>query len=212
MSMPLFQFLLLRWYFRLAIWARFLWQVSRIELSLVPTHPDGAGGLGFLNGTVDAFMPLAVAHGALLSGIIAHRILHSDATLLAFKPEIALIVFLVLCVVVGPLLVFGRQLGRAKRKGVSEYGSLAERYVREFDGKWLRGKAPGGEPLIGSADIQSLADMCNSFQVVRGMHIVLVTKDSIGWLLLFTLGPVVPLLLTMMPLEELLKKLLGMLF
>ena len=49
-SLPLFQFLLLRWYFRLFIWARFLWQVSRIELRLMPTHPDRCGGLGFLAG------------------------------------------------------------------------------------------------------------------------------------------------------------------
>ena len=67
-SLPIFQFLLLRWYFRLFIWTRFLWQVSRIELSLVPTHPDRVGGLGFLSNTVYAFIPLAVAHGALLAG------------------------------------------------------------------------------------------------------------------------------------------------
>ena len=64
-SLPLFQFLLLRWYFRLFIWTRFLWQVSRLDLSLVPTHPDRVGGLGFLANTVYAFIPLAVAHGAL---------------------------------------------------------------------------------------------------------------------------------------------------
>ena len=54
MSLPIFQFLLCRWYFRLFIWARFLWQVSRIDLSLVPTHPDRVGGLGFLSDTVYA--------------------------------------------------------------------------------------------------------------------------------------------------------------
>ncbi|WP_256971834.1 hypothetical protein [Paraburkholderia caledonica] len=43
-SLPIFQFLLLRWYFRLFVWTRFLWQVSRIKLSLVPTHPDRVGG------------------------------------------------------------------------------------------------------------------------------------------------------------------------
>ena len=63
-SLPLYQFLLLRWYYRIFIWTRFLWQVSRIELSLIPTHPDRVGGLGFLANTVYAFIPLAVAHGA----------------------------------------------------------------------------------------------------------------------------------------------------
>ena len=80
-SLPLFQFLLLRWYFRLFIWTRFLWQVSRIELSLVPTHPDRVGGLGFLANTVYAFTPLAVAHGALLAGLIANRIFYLGAAL-----------------------------------------------------------------------------------------------------------------------------------
>jgi hypothetical protein len=74
LSLPIFQFLLLRWYFRLFIWTRFLWQVSRIELSLVATHPDRVGGLGFLTRTVYAFTPLAVAHGALLAGLISDRI------------------------------------------------------------------------------------------------------------------------------------------
>jgi len=63
-SLPIFQFLLCRWYLRLFIWARFLWQVSRIDLSLVPTHPDRVGGLGFLANTAYAFTVLAVAHGA----------------------------------------------------------------------------------------------------------------------------------------------------
>ena len=73
-SVPIFQFLLLRWYFRLFIWTRLLWQVSRIELQLVPTHPDRAGGLGFLANIVYAFTPLLVAHGVLLAGLIADRI------------------------------------------------------------------------------------------------------------------------------------------
>ena len=64
-SLPAFQFVLYRWYFRLFIWMRFLWQVARCELSLVPTHPDRAGGLGFLSLSVVAFAPLLTAHGAL---------------------------------------------------------------------------------------------------------------------------------------------------
>ena len=51
-SLPIYQFLLVRWYYRIFIWSRFLWQVSRIELSIVPTHPDRVGGLGFLANTV----------------------------------------------------------------------------------------------------------------------------------------------------------------
>ena len=117
----------------------------------------------------------------------------------------------VLAMVLGPLLVFAPQLAEAKRTGLREYGTLAERYVREFDAKWLRGGAPAGEPLVGSADIQSLADLGNSFEVVRTMRLVPVTRDTIISIAVATLLPIVPLALTMMPLEELLKRLLGIL-
>lgn len=209
-SLPLFQFLLLRWYFRMFIWMRFLGQVSRIELNLVPTHPDRTGGLGFLAVTAYAFMPLLVAHGALLAGNLANRIFHLGAALPDFKFEILIVVAFLLCIVLGPLLVFTPQLAQAKRTGNREYGTLAQRYVREFDAKWLRGGAAADEPLVGSADIQSLADLANSLEVVQGMRIAPVTKDAILRLAAAILVPLIPLALTMMPLEELLKR--GILF
>jgi hypothetical protein len=211
-SLPIFQFLLCRWYFRLFIWARFLWQVSRIDLRLVPTHPDRVGGLGFLSDTVYAFIPLLIAHGALLAGLIFDRIYHLGAKLPEFVLEILVLVIFLMCVVLGPLLVFAPQLAQAKRIGIREYGTLAERYAREFDGKWLRGGAPADEALLGSGDIQSLADLGNSFEVVRTMRIAPFTKETMLQLAAATVVPVAPLLLTMMPVEELLKKLLGILF
>jgi hypothetical protein len=211
-SVPIFQFLLVRWYFRLFIWTRFLWQVSRIELSLVPTHPDRVGGLSFLSNAVYAFAVLAVAHGALLAGHLANRIFFLGTELTQFKAEIALVVVFMLCAALGPLLVFAPQLAQAKRKGLREYGTLAERYVRDFDAKWLRGGAPAAEPLVGSADIQSLADLGNSYEVVRTMNIAPITRDAVLRLAAATLVPIVPLLLTMMSLEELLKRLIGILF
>ena len=211
-SLPIFQFLLCRWYFRLFIWTRFLWQVSRIKLSLVPTHPDHVGGLNFLSNTVYAFAVLAVAHGALLAGVLANRIFFLGATLTQFTPEIVVLVVFMLCVVFGPLLVFAPQLAQAKRKGLQEYGTLAERYVREFDTKWLRGGAPAGASVLGSADIQSLGDLGSSYEVVRTMRIAPVTRESVIRLVAATLVPIAPLLLTMMPLEDLLRKLIGILF
>ena len=208
-SLPAFQFLLLRWYFRMFIWARFLWQVSRIQLSLIPTHPDGVGGLGFLANAADAFLPLAVAHGVMLSGLIAEYILYGGARLVEFKLEIVVLVVFVQCLVFAPLFLFAAQLARVKREGLGEYGALAERYVRKFDTKWLRGGAPADEPLMGSADIQSLADLSNSFEVVQGMRIAPVTRDAVLKLAAATLVPIAPLLLTVVSLEELLHKLVG---
>jgi hypothetical protein len=211
-SLPLYQFLLVRWYYRIFIWMRFLWHVSRINLSLIPTHPDRVGGLGFLANTVYPFMPLALAHGVMLAGPITNRIFYLGAALPDFKVEIAVVVVFLLLLVLGPLLIFSPQLAQAKRAGNREYGALAARYVREFDAKWVRGEAPAGEPLVGSGDIQSLADLANSFEVVRTMQLSPITRDALLRLVAATLVPIVPLMLTMMPLEELLKRLLGILF
>ena len=183
-----------------------------MELSLVPTHPDRVGGVGFLAEAVAAFNVLAVAYGALLSGQLANRIFFLGAALPQFKVEIAAVVILMLCVILGPLLVFAPKLMQAKREGLREYGTLAERYVREFDAKWLRRSAPPDQPLVGSADIQSLADLSNRHEVVQTMRIAPITKDAVLRLVAATLLPIVPLLLTMMPLEELLKMLFGILF
>jgi hypothetical protein len=211
-SLPVFQFLLIRWYFRLFIWARFLWQVSRVELSLIPTHPDRLGGLGFLSNTAHAFALLVAAHGALVAGQLANRIFFLGARLPDFKMEIGVMVFFLLAIVFGPLLVFAPQLAQAKRIGLNEYGTLAERYVREFDAKWLHDAVTTDEALVGTADLQSLADLANSYDVVRTMRLAPVTKDAVLQLASAALLPIVPLALTMMPLEELLRQLFGLLF
>ena len=210
-SIPVFQFLLVRWYFRIIIWARFLWQVSRLDLHLVPTHPDRAAGLGFLGGSAAAFMPLLLAQGALLAGQIANRIFYGGQTLLNFKPEIVAVVVFLLLLVLGPLCVFAPRLAQAKRRGLLEYGALASRYVDGFDQKWLRGGAPLDEPLVGSGDIQSLNDLAGSFEVVKSMRPFPFDKTVLLQTAVAALLPVLPLALTMISLEDIVKRLVGIL-
>jgi hypothetical protein len=211
-SLPIFQFLLLRWYFRLVVWARFLWQVSRIELALVPTHPDRSAGLGFLAQVSYTLSPLLLAQGVVLSGTLANRIFYAGARLPDFRVEIVGLAIVVLFAVLGPMLVFGPMLAAAKRTGLREYGTLAQQYVREFDRKWLRGGAPEGEPLVGSGDIQSLADLGNSFEVVQGMRLVPFTIQTVVQLAVVTVVPVMPLTLTMISLDQLVGQALKMVF
>ena len=91
-SLPMFQFLLFRWYFRLFIWARFLWMVSRIKLNLMPTHPDRCGGLAFVVSVRIAFGPLLLAQGTMMAGMMANRIFYAGAKLPEFKEELIALV------------------------------------------------------------------------------------------------------------------------
>src|SRR6185436_7065866 len=73
-SIPILQFILMRWYVRFFIWFRFLWQVSRINLNLVATHPDRCAGLAFLGKSAYAFGPILFAQGTMLAGLVASRV------------------------------------------------------------------------------------------------------------------------------------------
>jgi hypothetical protein len=88
-SIPILQFLLLRWYVRFFIWYRFLWHVSRLNLHLVPIHPDHCAGLAFLGKSAYAFGPILFAQGAMLAGLVASCVLYRGESLLSFKLEMA---------------------------------------------------------------------------------------------------------------------------
>jgi hypothetical protein len=210
-SIPIFQFILLRWYFRLAIWFQFLWRVSKLNLRLMPTHPDRAGGIGFLGRSSYAFSPILFAQGAMLAGLIASRILYHGESLRAFKTSLAaLIVFFVL-VILGPLTMFTPHLSRAKDRGLNEFGTLATEYAVDFDAKWFHGGAKV-EAVLGTADIQSLSDLANSYATVKAMRLVPFDLRDATQLAAATAVPSLPLLLTIMPLEELVTRLIKIIF
>jgi hypothetical protein len=209
-SVPLLQFLLLRWYFRLIVWLRFLWQVARIPLDVSAMHADRMAGFGFLAGTAFAFVPLAMAHGALLAGVIANRIFYAGAALTDAKIEVALVVGFLMLLVFGPLTVFAHQASVAKRTALRVYGRLAQRYVSDFERTWLPNGVPAEASPLGSGDIQSLADLSNSLETVRSTRLVPITRQAVMTLVVATLIPIAPLLLTVIPAEELARRLLKL--
>jgi len=211
-SIPILRFILLRWYMRLFIWFRFLWQVSRINLKLIPTHPDRAAGLAFLGRSAYAFGPILFAQGVMLAGLVAERVLYLGQSLVSFKLQIAGFVAFFVLVILGPLLMFTPQMAQAKRKGLAEYGLLAQRYVEGFERKWVLSDPAPSEELLGSGDIQSLADLGNSYAMVREMRPVPFGPQDIARLAAATAAPLVPLLLTIFSPDELIMRVIKVVF
>jgi hypothetical protein len=211
-SIPVVTFLMFRWVWRYLIWCWFLWRISRLDLHLVPTHPDMAGGLGFLGLAQVKYAIIIFALSSLLSSQMGQEILFAVASLASYRITIFGFVALVLVTFLGPLLVFSPRLFDTKRKGLLEYGALANEYTQSFERKWIRREAPEGEALIGSADIQSLADLGNSFEIVRKMRPVpFDLMTAILPMVAAAAIPFLPLLLTVFPLEEIVKNVIGML-
>jgi len=210
-SLPVFQFILLRWYMRLLIWFRFLWQVNRIELNLVSTHPDRCGGLSFIGKSSYAFSPILFAQGVILAGVVADRVLYRGESLQSFRFQIAGFIVFFVVAILAPLLMFSLRMARARRKGLADYGLLAQRYVESFEEKWVRSSHPSDE-LLGSGDIQSLADLGNSYQIVREMRTVPFGLQDISQLAIATAAPLSPLLLTIFSFEELMIRVFKIVF
>ena len=211
-SIPIFQFILLRWYMRLGIWFRLLWQISSLNLHLNAAHPDRAGGIGFLGESSFAFGPILFAQGTLLASLIASRVLYEGRALLSFKMEAAVFVVFFVLVILGPLVMFTPLLVRTHEQGSAEYGQLASRYVFAFEDKWMRTADPETRDLLGTADIQSLADMNNFYSNVHEMRTVPFGLDDITRLAATTVAPLLPLLLTIFSVPELVKLLVKILF
>jgi hypothetical protein len=201
-SLPLFQFLLWRWAWRLFVWGRLLYQISRFDLRLLPTHPDRAAGLGPLGVAHVDLAPLNFACAAMAAATFAEQIKFAGQPLSSYAVPAVAIVIGGTAVLVAPLLVFGRRLLEVKQRGLLEYGAFAEAYVRAFDAKWLRG-APGDEPLLGTADLQSLADLGNSFGVIDEMQALPISWRQIWKLTVAAALPMLPLLLFAFPLDQL---------
>jgi hypothetical protein len=210
-SIPILQFMLLRWYVRLFIWYRFLWQVSRLPLNLIPTHPDRAGGLGFLGQTAYALGPVLFGQGAMLAGLLASRVVNQGEQLLSFRLQAGAFVVFFVAVIFGPLLMFTPQMAQARRRGLADYGLVAQRYVEAFRDKWVRGQGDGSE-LLGTGDIQSLADLGNSYGIVQEMRVVPFGFKDISRLAASTAAPLVPLLLLIWSPEEVIVEVMKVVF
>jgi len=211
-SIPIFQFILFRWVLRLLVWAVFMFRVSRLDLQLTPTHPDRVAGLGFLGEALPPTSVILLAGSSVFCSAILTQAIYRGAKPQEFAPELVAFVLIVIVAFLAPFLVFTPKLMTAKRHGLMEYGALATQYTQLFADKWVSGGAEPTEPLLASADIQSLADMGNSFDRVASMRLFPVGWSDLKSIVLAALVPAVPLALTQVPLEKVMQMLMKLVF
>ena len=202
---PLMQFLILRWLWRAFLWAQFLWRMNRLKLQLVPTHPDQAAGLAFVGEVQQYFAIVLFAFSIAIAGVLANGIIYDGVPLSHYAPVIVIYVVAALAMFLTPVFVFSATLWRTKRVGLFQYGRLGSEYTSAFHRKWISNGGQIKETLLGTGDIQSLADLGNSYLFVRKMNLAPMRLYTPVCLILACLIPMAPLTLTMMPIEEILK-------
>jgi hypothetical protein len=177
-----------------------------LDLQLIAGHPDRAGGLGSLEGVHERFAPLVVALSVLECASLAESISTGALSATAAFPTLALLLLLDGALFLGPLLVFTDKLWAGRTMGVGRYNTLAARYVTEFEAKWTGDRVPADAPLLGSPDLQSLADLANAVGVVKGMRWITAGPRLLTTLTVAAVVPLAPLLLFEYPIAELSRK------
>jgi hypothetical protein len=216
-SFPIYRLIFFRWIYLILVWAIFLWRATRLPLHCTPCHPDGAGGLRFIGHAQVFFGPIALAASAVAAGGLANLIAYEGGSVDSLKYEMMGLCLLGIVVTAAPLLVVTPTLFALKEQGLLDYHTLGVEYTTDFDRKWIRNKGNTGgeaerEPLLGTADIQSLADLNGSVSIVQDMRIVLVDREVLVGLGVPVILPMIVLLAAVTPVEKVLGTLSHLLF
>ena len=208
-SRPIFGALLAAWLWRLALVFILLKRIAGLELSIVPTHPDGSGGLGFVRDMPKAFSLMAFAASAVVASRLAHDVIYHGVSVQSLKGVLGGFVVLVVVLCVAPLLALAGPLAAAKRRALLDYGALVGEHGRLVRRRWILGETPTDDALLHASEIGPVADALALYDSVRRMRPVPFGKSTLIAIAVPTLLPILVLLSTQVPIKEVLKKIAG---
>ena len=211
-SLPLLLVLLLSWLVRFVLWVRLLWLISRLKLRLVASHPDHAGGLGFVGHSVRAFSGVALAIAAIAAGYSAHMILIRGSLPTSQIVFDACLLVTVAAMFAAPLLVFTPIMMTAWRHAASEYGALAAQMGVTFEDKWLGQVRRLDNTTLNQPDFSSTTDLYSVAANIYQMRLIPIDITSLEILAIVMLLPFVPVVLLIVPISEILTDLKALFF
>jgi hypothetical protein len=204
---PVFLALLMAWLWRIMLLSLWMWRVGRIDLALVPTHPDRAGGVAVIEKLPGAFALVSMALSAMLASRWAHEILHHGASLAAYRHAVIVFVVLWSLLLLLPLLAFSPALGRTRKQAIRAYSALVGRQGELVHQRWIEGRQVAAEPILEAPEIGPVADAAAMYEAVVKMRRVPVGKASVIGILLPLALPLLVVAALQVPLKDLLLKL-----
>jgi hypothetical protein len=195
--------LVLAWLWRIALLAVLFWRIARLPLSIVPTHPDRTGGIGFVEWLPTAFAPVVLAVGIVMASRWAHDAVYHGLALQSLRVE--MIAFVLACVVLFllPLLAFAGPLKRAKRRALLEYGALVGRHGRLVRERWIEGRQLHDDAVLNAPELGPVADTAALFDTVKSMRTVPVGKVAVLPIAAAAVAPMVAVMALQMPVKDL---------
>ena len=200
--------LVLAWLWRAALLTVLLWRIARLDLAFVPTHPDRAGGLGFLERVPAVFAPVALAIGCVVAARWAHEAVYHGLALQSLRIEMVAFVVAALAVFLLPLAAFAGPLKRARRQALLDYGALVGRHGRLVHQRWIEGKAVADDPVLDAPELGPVVDTAAVYDAVKAMRTLPIGKAAIVPLAAAAAVPMIAVLAIQVPVKDLVQTLL----
>jgi hypothetical protein len=208
-SRPIFFALVWISMWRLVLTFMLFKRIAALDLEIVPTHPDRAGGLGFLEKTPTAFSLIVFAISFVMSSRLAHEVIYHGLQVQSLK--LVSIVFLAVIGVLflSPLLVFIPKLAAAKRKAKLDYGALIGKHGRLVHKRWIQDEPIADDALLQAPEIGPVADTLSIYEAVTQMRIAPIGKTALISIILPAAIPLIGLFSIQIPIKDALLKILA---
>lgn len=201
---PIFTILLLGWLWRIGLLFRLFYQISKLDLALVPAHPDGMGGLGFLQKLPKAFILVTLAMSAVLASRWIHDSVYHQIALDTLKLPLLSFVVLWGLTVLAPLFVFSAKMISTRKRALREYSALLAEHGRLVHQKWILGQKIGERAILDAPELGPSADIQALYAAVKNMRTVPIGKSCIMPILVPIALPMIIVAATQMPLMKIL--------
>ncbi len=205
---PIFLALVLGWLWRLLLVVTWFWRVGRLDLSLVPTHPDRTGGLAFVEKLPGAFSMVTFALSAAIASRWAHEVAYHDQALASYRLPAAAFVVLWTLFLLLPLLALIPALAKARARAIPAYAALVGERGRLVHRRWILREPVADTPLLDAPEIGPVADAAAMYDAVTKMRVAPVGKASVVKILVPMVLPMLVVAALQIPFKELLLKLL----
>lgn len=202
---PIYVTLSLAWLWRLLLAIVLMRRLARLDLALVPTHPDRLGGLGFLESLPGAFSLVVLAFSAVLAAAWGHDVVYHGVHLAELKLEAAAFMLLMLAMFLAPLVPFAPLLARTRKAALAEYAAFVARQDRAVHHAWI-GADPEIEPVQGAGrpELEQAANANTLYEAVAAMRTVPIGRKALLAVVVPAAAPMLLVVTAEIPLRTLL--------
>ncbi|MCU0736389.1 MAG: hypothetical protein MUF20_12885 [Methylotetracoccus sp.] len=204
----IFLVLLLAWVWRVILLLILFLRISRLDLKIVPTHPDGAGGLRFIERFPRAFSPVLLGISSVMAAKWAHDVVYHGTDVQSLRVNMISLAVVLLVIFSAPYLMWIGRLLSAKKQALLDYGALVGDHGRLVRRRWIEKGAVDDEAILAAPELGPVADTVALYETVQKMSIVPLGKAAFLALAVPIAIPMLAVIAIQIPLKDILLTLL----